>query len=300
MERSACRYTVVRFVPDPIRNEARNIGVILQCPDLGYINGRFIPNLRQKLGGTADSLDLKVLKAYIGDFEERFTEFSQFHSTELLFADEVNRNVLDAKYLDILSEDVLSKVQFTDPKGLFALDPEKELVQLYELFVTKKSVGEVSRKGSKLKIQINSEFKAHKLLASGKGSKAKKGFKPDVEFRGLLTDKPITVDFAYQNDKAHVVETVDLRYQDQIRHQFEAYDSAIKFDELTHGTSAPNVAGYVLVALPEGRHSELDYGISLLEALSESMHFYSDAPDMRRFLSKMSDLVQANGNLFDR
>jgi DUF3037 family protein len=40
-QESACAYTVVRYVPDPIRNEPRNIGVIVLAPSAGFAAGRF-------------------------------------------------------------------------------------------------------------------------------------------------------------------------------------------------------------------------------------------------------------------
>jgi len=71
------RYSVIRYIPDPIKNEARNIGVILQCEKLGYINSRFIRNYKSKLGGSALKSDINILKRYAEDFSMKFRDFSK-------------------------------------------------------------------------------------------------------------------------------------------------------------------------------------------------------------------------------
>ena len=38
---SVCHCSVVRYVPDPSRNEPRNIGVLVVCPAAGDARGRF-------------------------------------------------------------------------------------------------------------------------------------------------------------------------------------------------------------------------------------------------------------------
>src|SRR6266849_4724949 len=38
---SVCFYSVVRYVPDPIRDEARNIGVLVVSPDASFAGSKF-------------------------------------------------------------------------------------------------------------------------------------------------------------------------------------------------------------------------------------------------------------------
>ena len=53
--------TVSRFVPDPIRNEAVNIGVIVVDPDTGRTAHRFLRDMRV-LGPRCPGADLKTLE----------------------------------------------------------------------------------------------------------------------------------------------------------------------------------------------------------------------------------------------
>ncbi len=46
--KTPCYYSVVRYVDDPLRFEPRNIGVILQCKEKGYVHALFLSNLRSK------------------------------------------------------------------------------------------------------------------------------------------------------------------------------------------------------------------------------------------------------------
>src|SRR3990170_2562319 len=131
MEKVPCFYTVFRYFQDPIRNEPRNIGVILQCQQRNYINCRFLSDLRSKLAHVASPLDMKVIKTYIGDFTNRFQPFTT--RTAPLFRD--LQPYLEQTYLSDLFKENLGKLQFSEPRGTLADDPEQELEYLFRTFV---------------------------------------------------------------------------------------------------------------------------------------------------------------------
>ena len=47
-----CFYTIVRYVPDPIRDEAKNIGVIVVAPEERFARARFMLSRSQVPVGT--------------------------------------------------------------------------------------------------------------------------------------------------------------------------------------------------------------------------------------------------------
>lgn len=47
-----CFYTIVRYVPDPIRDEAKNIGVIVVAPEERFARARFMLSRSQVPAGT--------------------------------------------------------------------------------------------------------------------------------------------------------------------------------------------------------------------------------------------------------
>jgi alpha-glucuronidase len=97
-----CKYVVVRFVDDPVREEARNIGVLLQSPDAGYFAGLFTDELRRKLAGLIKAVDLDILQEYIRDFSRKFQEAERWREApNSLFE---RPEYLQTAYLDSLSD----------------------------------------------------------------------------------------------------------------------------------------------------------------------------------------------------
>jgi hypothetical protein len=128
---SSCQYSVVRYVPDPVRNEPRNIGVLVLCPERSFAAGRF------SLGGTGlsptspryrflrsiiDSYRLSVTGAGGADFDAR---------AEPGF---------DLAYLRRLHDESTNIIQFTEALPAPG-EPEQVLADVYRDFVARRHAG---------------------------------------------------------------------------------------------------------------------------------------------------------------
>lgn len=291
MNKKACYYTVVKYLPDPVRNEPRNIGLILQSRELDYVNCKYVSNLQAKLGSTATKLDIKVIRAYIEEFLENFNPFAKFPSTKSFLPGRPNE-FLREDYLGNLAKQGLGKIQFSEPRGCLSDNPEKELEYLFKTFVADEIAKEEVLKHSRLKTEVKQEFKKNKLLVLPQEREKKKGFEIDTKIPGGRSKVEHLVDFVFRNGKLYLVETVDFRKKDWASETFEA---AVKFDDLKHGLGEDRIDPYSIVALP-GNDGVEDY-LKILTSYSKVFH-YTTEKEKKEFIYEMKELVSSEANLF--
>lgn len=108
-------YTVSRFVPDPIRNEPVNIGVIVVDAETGETAHRFMHNLRG-LGPRCPGADLESLEEMVGSFHVQDMPGG---------ADDLGR--LAQRHTNLL--------QFTPPRAVAAPTLEDSLQRAFEAYI---------------------------------------------------------------------------------------------------------------------------------------------------------------------
>lgn len=121
-------YSVVRYVADPVRNEARNIGVVVLCPQLGYSKGRF--NVSRS-GLQPVSSRYGFLRTILVDLE--ISEGSQRSLFDLSPEFTLRR-------LEELHHELTNTIQFTEPMPVPA-NPDQLLDEVYSDFVASKRGG---------------------------------------------------------------------------------------------------------------------------------------------------------------
>lgn len=222
MSSFVCTYVVARFVPDPVRDEARNFGIVLQCIDRGFLGTKFESNLRKRFGGVTDNANTKIVRAYVEQVEK---DLRLFHGpaaglpklTEPLHPD----------FLRHLWQAYTGKVQFSEPRGCVAEDPQAELGELFELLVTERSprLPKVEKRSS-IAREVGKYFRQSQLIGKAK---------LQVNYPVLVRGQEIPVDFGYKHptrDREVLIETVDLTH-DSLRDRIEALSpTAVKFEML--------------------------------------------------------------------
>ena len=108
-------YTVSRFVPDPIRNEQVNIGVIVVDAETGETAHRFMRSLRG-LGPRCPGADLKSLEEMVGSFQVQDMPGG---------TDDLER--LAQRHTNLL--------QFTPPRAVAAPTLEDSLQRAFEAYI---------------------------------------------------------------------------------------------------------------------------------------------------------------------
>jgi hypothetical protein len=121
MERTAMRFTVVKVVPDPVRYEPINIGVIVHDLKSGTARARF-------------SEDLDRLKTYT--FSDEPLDLESIEELSDSVAEMVGRGAIAEDLLDNLARSHNQVIQFTDPAGTLSESLDNEVDKLYARFVT--------------------------------------------------------------------------------------------------------------------------------------------------------------------
>jgi hypothetical protein len=245
MSVSSCSYVVARFVNDPLRQEAKNFGVILQCVERGYVGVKFAANLKERLAPFADDLDVDVVKGYIADLEGMVAGFDG------------RSRVLPPAPAPLgptfLTEDLHGafdgKVQFSVARGTVSDDPAVELEALFQTFVADPNVAhDQLQEPNRLRRELNHELRGAHLLARNK-------VRPN--YTVSLRQKKIPFDFGYRLPKKDVevlIETVDLTSSSLLERINILSPTAVKF-EMMKAEKGSAVRTYSAVKTSANGHS---------------------------------------------
>jgi hypothetical protein len=121
-----CEFLLVRYVPDAVKDEFINIGVVVLSDAEGFADLRFTRDWR-RVRCLDPAADLEMLQAVETELRER------------LRAGGADRQ----RILHLLSDSFANAVQVSSPKALLTDAPEQELSRLAELYL------ESARHGSK-------------------------------------------------------------------------------------------------------------------------------------------------------
>jgi hypothetical protein len=131
-----CQYTVMRFVPNMLRNECVNVGVVLQALDRPFIKARFTGRLARirSLWPTADRTIVEVAQK---EFRRRFRTYEHETDAQLeLIVSDPGPAVTAGDFLSHLHREYENNIQFSPPAPTVAQDSlEEELEELYRTYV---------------------------------------------------------------------------------------------------------------------------------------------------------------------
>lgn len=115
-------YSIIQYCPDASRLEAANIGVLLLCPDIGYVRVRTAKsNDRIRRFFKGEPFDLARVNAAKKAIEHRVTiDRDSFRTPEDL-----------VRFIDTRGNDII----LTQPRPMRVLDPERDLAALFRELV---------------------------------------------------------------------------------------------------------------------------------------------------------------------
>src|ERR1700737_3478106 len=113
MSKVVCNYTVVRYVPDPVRDEAKNLGVILVAEDMKWAAGRFQIPAYLRTNPTQSAFLDSLVERFKGNLAQKGEP-------------DINRNELEA-----LHRESSGVIQYRKPASALAEDPQVLLNELY-------------------------------------------------------------------------------------------------------------------------------------------------------------------------
>lgn len=117
-EKTACQYVVARFVPDEVRDEPINIGVILQSSSDKTSAFRFLSHF-DRISMFLSGEKVSMLEAVVRGLKK-----------------ELQGKALKKSFLESLSENYRHSLQFTEVRGVLSSDPKLEVDRLFNTFVS--------------------------------------------------------------------------------------------------------------------------------------------------------------------
>lgn len=122
--RTPGRYSIVRFVPDPVRDEPINIGAILQSD--GIIDSLFLAEL-DRVERLDPHADTKLIRDWVSGFKKELSK---------PLSSSIGGSCFDKDYLHRLSQRYSRQIQITQPRGTLYVDFGAEMQDLFETFVS--------------------------------------------------------------------------------------------------------------------------------------------------------------------
>lgn len=113
-----CQFVILKFVPNLVRDEAVNVGVVLYNPDERELALRLTDNFR-RVKRLHPWADVELLAGLEADFEQRVAER----------VDDLGA------YLELLEQTLSNALQLTPPRACLTENPAEELDRLYTSYV---------------------------------------------------------------------------------------------------------------------------------------------------------------------
>lgn len=194
MELLTAYYSVVRFVPDLIKNEAINLGVILVCPSQKFGGCRFPINF-SRLKNFFPDVDNSLVSHLIRDLKKKFI----FQKQPSLYGTKLISSQFKVDYLEYLGKSFQYMFQFTEPRVTLTADLQSELDDLYDQFVNEERLtGAVRQRSRLLKTEFKEILKKHQLL-----NKVERNIKIEAK-------APFTIDFKFTNGQANLIQPISF------------------------------------------------------------------------------------------
>lgn len=261
-------YSLVQYCPDLARQEAANVGVVLFCPEHGFIRARMATanhRVRRFFGEEADGFrHLNAMKDSLAGRLE--IEASDFRSLEDLTR---------------FAETRANKIQLSRPKPIKVSNPERDLAALYEELVVEHARLVSPKADQPLRERLDAAFGEARLLPFLRRSL-------QVEVPALK--RPLEVPYGFQNGRLNLIQPVAFTQK------FNA--------QITRAACVHAVEGRSIFKHPHPEFGEMqllvvaDFGTTAADARNAVADIFADS-DVRFFtpdqIPSLADEIAAHG-----
>ncbi|PQP89662.1 DUF3037 domain-containing protein [Paenibacillus sp. AR247] len=122
-----CKYAVLRYVPDDIREEFINIGVVLHSPQEKFIDC-IITNNFSRVSTFDDEIDIPFLKIVLSGVKDDFSKSSMVSGPSF-------EELADVNYLERSTSIYVNQLQFSKVHLIRSNDFEADLLNLFKTYV---------------------------------------------------------------------------------------------------------------------------------------------------------------------
>ena len=176
-KRKHCRFYVVRYVPDIVRGEFIDVGVILYTPEQKYLGCLF----------TSDTRRLKRFHPQ--------ADLEMFRSLQEGFEEQIQDNVENLEgYLESLANSLSNLIQISEPESLLAEEPSLEMRILFDRYVGGTPTTEVQEN---TRMRIRQRMNAAAFVEAGIWQRLERRI---PAARCTFPGDPLRFDFGYRPD----------------------------------------------------------------------------------------------------
>ena len=189
--KSTFRYRILRYVPDIVRDEWVNIGVLLEEVHGSRRVMRLIQNEAElaRVRRIHPNVDEELLRTLPDEFDARLR----------------GANAEVSLFLDKLEQNMSNLLQFGPQKGVFADNFDEELDRLYYVQVSpplRKAGKNLQSRRDIMRAKLNDVFRRHRILDKLVHNVPIEGFTHPGD--------PMKLDYGYQNGARGFIQTVSL------------------------------------------------------------------------------------------
>lgn len=274
-------YTIVKFIPDLMRNEPINIGLIIHCPQEGYIRTDFADRKASIISRYNEDIEPKVVQHIINDLMQNFDNES------FILGDHKMGSFDDDKLLHQMSAAHSNQLQFTKPKGIITQDLDKEFDRLFEDLIFKEELVKKYKaiEERTMKSNVRKRFDEFGLI---KNNIVKENHVEIDRFGDL-----IKIDFKYVNGKPNLIKNISLDTisKDPMDHSklwLKNYEE-IKRASINEGIEK-NI--HLIYCLPlEDKNNMNSSIISCLKEASDELIDFRDSEKVDYFVNKVVEVA---------
>ncbi|MGB7566534.1 MAG: DUF3037 domain-containing protein [Chitinivibrionales bacterium] len=214
-------YSLVQFCPNPARAEVANIGVIVFCPEVKFLETRLV------------SGNDRIRRIFESDFEPTLVEGAKEALQSRLSAEKSNFQTLDDlnKFIATRANDL----RITMPRFLKTEDPKQELENLFKEFVGGRS--RKSKEKNPVLTKIDRLFSRPSL--KGKIETKKKITLPFVE-------KIIEFPYSYKNGTLNLIQLMEISLRNDLWYH-RAFEFAAEGNSIQKIKENNNLARKVII-----------------------------------------------------
>lgn len=131
MNRLACQYAIIRFLPYAETGEFANVGVLLACPATGYLDARLMPTKRTgRITAFFDQLDKRVYREALNYLDEELERIRELIRERANIGPGFVQQTFSG-----LARPREALLRFDETRVVMADDPEATLDKLFARFV---------------------------------------------------------------------------------------------------------------------------------------------------------------------
>ncbi len=188
-------YCLVQYCPDIARHEAANVGVVLFCPDKGFLQAKIVKanhRIRRFFGEEADNYQhLNAMKDALAKRLE--IERAEFSSLEAL------QNFVETR---------ANKVILTQPMPVKVMDPQEDLAALFKELVDEPVRHLTLRAALPLRKRLDAVFLDQAL---------KPFVRTNLKVQIPMMKETIDVPYGFQNGRFNLIRPIEFTQQSESR-----------------------------------------------------------------------------------